>query len=370
MTIKCGKRSGTVDIPSSKSISHRIIIASLLSDVEAKDELVRGWSDDLKATRDCLTAILGGKESKWHCRESGTTLRLLEPIAGVLDAKGEFVCEGRLGSRPRMPFEKKEVYELPGDISSQFVSGLLLALPLASWDSEIKLTSPLQSQAYVKLTEDALLMSKIKFTKSTDGMSWRIPGNQKYQLEIPPDCCVEGDWSQAAFFLAMNSFDDGSEAKGIIVRGLNMHSNQGDMAVLELLGKDEIDVSQVPDLVLALAAHAAGQVGKKTIFSNCERLRLKECDRLEATKSMIEAVGGQAEIDDFGSSLSVYGKKLSGGEVKSCGDHRIAMAAAVLATWADGDVELDDPRVVSKSYPEFWNDFNCLARREYEKVSY
>ena len=102
MIIKHGKRSGVVDIPSSKSISHRIIIASLLSGVEVKDELVRGWSDDLKATRDCLRAILGGKEHEWHCKESGTTLRLLEPIAGVLGASGNFICEGRLGSRPRM----------------------------------------------------------------------------------------------------------------------------------------------------------------------------------------------------------------------------------------------------------------------------
>lgn len=118
MIIKPGKRSGVVDIPSSKSISHRIIIASLLGGVEVKDELVRGWSDDLKATLDCLRAILSGKEHEWHCKESRTTLRLLELIAGVLSASGNFICEGRLGSRPRMLFEKKSVYELPGDITA------------------------------------------------------------------------------------------------------------------------------------------------------------------------------------------------------------------------------------------------------------
>lgn len=360
MIIKHGKRSGVVDIPSSKSISHRIIIASLLSGVEVKDELVRGWSDDLKATLVCLRAILGGKEHEWHCKESGTTLRLLEPIAGVLGASGNFICEGRLGSRPRMPFEKKDVYELPGDISSQFVSGLLLALPLASWDSEIKLTTPLQSQAYVKLTEDALLMSKIRFGKSSDGMSWKIPGGQKYKLEIPSRCGVEGDWSQAAFFLAMRA---GELDDGIVVRGLNTCSSQGDRAVLELLDKDEVDASRVPDLVPALAAHVAGQDGKRVAFYNCERLRLKECDRLEATKEMVEAVGGQAEIDDSGTNLLVYGKNLHGGKIKTFGDHRIAMAAAVLATWSPEDVEIDDSSVVSKSYPEFWNDFNKLDRK-------
>lgn len=355
MIIKHGKRSGVVDIPSSKSISHRIIIASLLSEVEVRDELVRGWSDDLKATRDCLRAILSGKEHEWHCKESGTTLRLLEPIAGVLGATGNFVCEGRLGLRPRMPFEKKKVYELPGDISSQFVSGLLLALPLASWDSEVKLTTPLQSQAYVKLTEDTLVMSGIGFSKSADGLSWKIFGNQKYHLEIPSSCCIEGDWSQAAFFLAMCSFDS-----GIVVKGLNMCSSQGDKAMLELLDKDEVDASQVPDLVPALAAHAAGQPGKRVAFYNCERLRLKECDRLEAARDMVEAVGGQAEIDDSGTNLLVYGKELRSGKIETFGDHRIAMAAAVLATWSSGDVEVDDASVVSKSYPEFWSDFNKL----------
>lgn len=355
MIIKHGKRSGVVDIPSSKSISHRIIIASLLSGIEVKDELVRGWSDDLKATRDCLRAILSGEEHEWHCKESGTTLRLLEPIAGVLGVTGKFICEGRLGSRPRMPFDKKSVYELPGDISSQFISGLLLALPLASWDSEIKLTTPLQSQAYVKLTEDALSMSNVRFTKNADGLSWKIPGNQKYSLEIPASCCIEGDWSQATFFLAMSSFDS-----GIVVKGLNMHSSQGDKAILELLDKYEVDASQVPDLVPALAAHIAGQPGKRVAFYNCERLRLKECDRLEAVRDMIEAVGGQAEIDDSGSNLLVYGKELDGGKVKTFGDHRIAMAAAVLATWSSRDIEIDDADVVSKSYPEFWNDFNRL----------
>jgi len=364
MIIKCGKRNGVVDIPSSKSISHRIIIASLLSGMEVKDELIRGWSDDLKATRDCLKAILSGKEHEWHCKESGTTLRLLEPIAGVLGAHGTFICEGRLRSRPTIEFKKKEVYEIPGNISSQFVSGLLLALPLASWDSEIKLTTPLQSQAYVKLTEDALAMSKINFSKSNDGMSWKILGNQKYRLKIPSGCCIEGDWSQAAFFLSMDSFDDTNKLGGITVRGLNLCSIQGDRAILELLDRSDVDASQVPDLIPTLAAHAAAQEGKKVTFSNCERLRFKECDRLEATKNMIEAVGGHAEIDNFKSSLTIYGKKLIGGKVDACGDHRIAMSATVLATWASGDVEVDDPNVVSKSYPEFWNDFNNLEIKQ------
>lgn len=360
MVIKHGKRKGSVVIPSSKSISHRIIIASLLSGIDVKDDLIHGWSDDLKATRDCLRNILNKTSNEWHCKESGTTLRLLEPIAGVLGATGKFICEGRLKDRPRISFEKKDVYELPGDISSQFVSGLLMALPLASWDSEIRLTSPLQSQAYVKLTEDVLSLSNIIFKKSDDGLTWSIPKNQKYQLNLQTNQCVEGDWSQAAFFLAMNSFLKDHEFGGIVVSGLNMCSAQGDRAILDLLEQSEVDASQVPDLVPALAAHASAQPGRIVRFYNCERLRFKECDRLEATKEMVESVGGQAEIDDSGSTLLIYGKTLKGGRVKTYGDHRIAMAAAVLATWSPEDIEIDDSSVVSKSYPSFWEDFNNL----------
>ena len=142
--IQPGKRSGAVTVPSSKSIAHRELIAAALSGAEPP--LIRGESKDTLATRSCLKAMMSG-ESVWPCGESGTTLRLLEPIAGVMGWKGEFKCEGRLGERPRMPFEKKSRYVIPGNVSSQFVSGLLMALPLADWDSEIVIDGPLQSEA-------------------------------------------------------------------------------------------------------------------------------------------------------------------------------------------------------------------------------
>ena len=234
--IRPGRRCGTVTVPSSKSIAHRELIAAALSGAEPP--LIRGESKDTLATRNCLKAMMAG-DSIWPCGESGTTLRLLEPIAGVMGWKGAFKCEGRLGERPRMPFEKKSRYVIPGNISSQFISGLLMALPLADWDSEIVIDGPLQSEAYVRLTEDTLRASGIVFDKV--GQTYFVKGGQRYRFASGGE--VEGDWSQAAFFLAM----------GVEVKGLKADSHQGDKAVVELLGsirKGEgmIDVAQTPDL--------------------------------------------------------------------------------------------------------------------------
>jgi len=334
--IEPGRRSGSVTVPSSKSIAHRELIAAALSGVEPP--VIRGESKDTLATRNCLRAVMSG-ESVWPCGESGTTLRLLEPIAGVMGWKGEFRCEGRLGERPRMPFEEKTRYVVPGDVSSQFVSGLLMALPLADWDSEIVIDGPLQSESYVRLTEDTLCKSGICFDSvGKEGQprvvkSWRIKGGQQYRF--PGGGEVEGDWSQAAFFLAM----------GVEVRGLKSDSHQGDRAVVGMLERIRsgrgvtIDVSQTPDLYPVLAACAAG-IGNVT-FTGTERLRLKESDRLASTAAMIEAVRNGRPVD-------------------ACGDHRIAMAAAVMACFADRPVTIEGADCVAKSYPGFWDDFEKL----------
>ena len=341
-TIVPGRRTGRVTVPSSKSIAHREIIAAALSGVEGP--VVRGESNDTQATRNCLRAMMAG-ESVWPCGESGSTLRFLAPIAGVMGWKGEFRCEGRLALRPQMPFERKPRYEIAGNVSSQFVSGLLMALPLAGWDSEIVVAGALESSAYVELTEDVLAAAGIEFEKR--GWTWKIAGNQKYAIAGGRE--VEGDWSQAAFFLAM----------GVEVDGLNPESRQGDRAVTELLGQRLVDASPVPDLIPALAAHAALRDGE-TRFVNCARLRIKESDRLESTCAMIVSAGGNARIE--GDSLVVAGgRPLAGGEVRTFGDHRIAMAAAVLACGATAPVTLDDAGVVAKSYPGFWNDFDGLG---------
>ena len=329
--IESGRRTGTVLIPSSKSIAHRELIAAALSGAEPP--VIRGESKDTLATRNCLKAMMAG-ETVWPCGESGTTLRLLEPIAGVMGWKGEFKCEGRLGERPRMPFEKQERYVVPGNVSSQFVSGLLMALPLADWDSEIVIEGELQSEAYVRLTEDTLREAGVAVERlASKGLGWKIRGGQKYGFTGGRE--VEGDWSQAAFFLAMD----------VEVKGLKADSHQGDKAVVDLLasiraGAKTIDVAQTPDLYPCLAAYAAA-TERAVAFTGTERLRLKESDRIASTAALIEAV-------------------LTGKPVNTYGDHRIAMSAAVMACYAKRPVTVEGAECVAKSYPGFWTDFESL----------
>jgi len=342
--IEPGRRTGSVTIPSSKSIAHRELIAAALSGSESP--VIRGESNDTRATRACLKAMMSG-DPVWPCGESGTTLRLLEPIAGVMGWKGEFKCEGRLGERPRMPFEKKSRYVIPGNVSSQFVSGLLMALPLADRDSEIVIDGPLQSESYVRLTEDTLWKSGINVEASRGSdLVYFIKGGQRYRFRGGHE--VEGDWSQAAFFLAM----------GVEVEGLKVDSHQGDRAVVDMIkaigcvpcgrggsprqSEDltSIDVSQTPDLYPVLAAYAAATY-RNMCFTGTERLRLKESDRIASTAAMIQAVK-------------------NGRPVNTCGDHRIAMSAAVMACYADKPVVVEGAECVAKSYPGFWNDFDRL----------
>ena len=341
--IEPGRRRGTVIVPSSKSIAHRELIAAALSGVEPP--IIRGESKDTLATRNCLRAMMAG-EPVWPCGESGTTLRLLEPIAGVMGWKGFFKCEGRLGERPRMPFKKQERYVVPGNVSSQFVSGLLMALPLADWDSEIVIDGELQSASYVHLTEDVLRAAGIRFErlpmttfegKVINPLTWRVPGRQKYRITGGRE--VEGDWSQAAFFIAM----------AVHVKGLRADSSQGDRAVTEQIMRIArgpngvtVDVRDTPDLYPVLSAFAAAN-DRTVNFVGTERLRLKESDRIASTAEMIAAVQ-------------------RGEPVNTHGDHRIAMSAAVMACYSDRPVTVEGAECVAKSYPGFWDDFESLAR--------
>ena len=230
-----------------------------------------------------------------------------------------------------MPFEKKSRYVIPGNISSQFISGLLMALPLADWDSEIVIDGPLQSEAYVRLTEDTLRASGIDFDKV--GQTYFVKGGQRYRFAGGGE--VEGDWSQAAFFLAM----------GVEVKGLKADSHQGDKAVVGLLerirqGEGTIDVSQTPDLYPVLAATAAA-LGREVAFTGTERLRLKESDRIASTAALIESVKNGKPVNTFG-------------------DHRIAMSAAVMVCSSKIPVTVEGAECVAKSYPGFWDDFEAL----------
>ena len=329
-TLEPGKRVGEVTIPSSKSLAHRVLIASALSGVEPP--AIRGESKDTLATRAVLKAMLSG-DPVWPCGESGTTLRLLEPIAGVKGFRGEFRLEGRLAERPRLAFERKSRYVLPGGVSSQFVSGLLMALPLADWDSEIVVEGGLKSAAYVALTESVLTASGIEFSRSGD--TWKVRGRQTYRFHQTE--AVEGDWSQAAFFLAM----------GVKVNGLKSDSLQGDRKIVELIsaideGARTLDVDATPDLYPVLAAYAFAK--KRDIaFTGTERLRYKESDRLKSTASMLASISRGEAVDPLG-------------------DHRIAMASAILSNYWRSPIIVLNAECVEKSYPAFWRDFDSLER--------
>ena len=390
-TIEPGRLQGTVRVPASKSAAHRLLIAAALSD---RDTFIRigALNRDIEATIACLRALGAGIEIApgglrvnpigavpgacgLDCGESGSTLRFLLPLACALGVKARFVGHGRLPERPNqaltdvlrahgatidsdlLPMQvsghlEPGVYALPGNISSQYVTGLLFAMPLLAGDSEIVLTTKLESAAYVDMTLQALRRFHIHVEPTEQG--WRVPGNQVYRPEGFRSAVVEGDWSAAAFWLAANRM--GSD---IQVAGLAEDTAQGDRAVTHLLGQPLIDASGVPDLVPALAV-AAAALPQRTVITGAARLRLKESDRLAAIADLINALGGRAEATEDGLVIE-GGQPLHGGRVDGRNDHRIVMAAAIAATVADGPVTVTDAEAVAKSYPDFFTHFNALG---------
>jgi 3-phosphoshikimate 1-carboxyvinyltransferase len=341
---------------------------------------------------DGVLRLRGGQppaENRINCGESGSTMRFLIPLAGLSAAEMVFTGRGRLLDRPlevyealfadrgltfiRTPTEirlrgplRAGVYALPGDVSSQFVSGLLLALPLVAGNSEIRLTTPLESRQYVDLTLE--VMAAFGVTVRTTAGGYFVRGGQRYQAA---EYAVEGDYSQAAFFLAAGAL--GRDAR---CAGLRPDSRQGDRAILPILaamGAETIwrdgllgvragklkaitaDVREIPDLAPPLAALCCFGAGTSRLI-NAGRLRLKESDRLEALVSALSGLGGR--IGASSDSLIIEGQPaLPGGRADARGDHRIAMAVAVAAIGCQGPVTLTGWRSVSKSYPDFWRDF-------------
>ena len=411
VTIHPGRLSGSVRVPASKSAAHRALIAAALSDGLTAVH-IDALNDDIEATLECLTALgalidyderrgllivrpidgapglkrhlagLAGKASshvdysetlELDCGESGSTLRFLLPVACALGVRARFTGRGRLPERPNraltealrshgaaidadtLPMNaagglRGGLWTLPGDVSSQYVTGLLFALPLLREDSEIRLTTPLQSAGYVDMTLQTLSDFGIGVVPTDDG--WRVPGNQVYRT--PGDVFVEGDWSAAAFWLAANAM--GSD---IEVAGVSRRTAQGDRAIEDLLGQAVIDASNVPDLVPALAA-AASALPQRTVITGAARLRLKESDRLRAVADMLSALGGAVEVTPDGLVID-GGGRLTGGTVDGFGDHRIVMAAAILATRADAPVTVTGAQAASKSYPDFFDHYRALG---------
>ena len=384
------KLKGTVKAIQSKSHAHRAIICTALA---GKPDLVRleGPSDDLLATQQAVEIFRGAGTAA--CRESGTTLRLLVPPAAALGLAATFTGEGRLPRRPMEPllslmedhgvrFSSRTLpfrlsgklesgrYALPGNVSSQYISGLLLALPLLEGDSELVLTTELESAGYVDMTIDCQKQFDICLEPlaqaaqqhpsgaGSAGSGWRIPGGQAYRAPAALD--VEGDWSSAAFWLVASAL-----GSSVDVTGLSPSSLQRDRRLVSIIEQNEtdIDVRDIPDLVPILAVLAAGRrdpKNVKTVLRNGSRLRLKESDRIESVLEMIRALGGT--IENPGDELIVTGTgTLAGGTVHSAGDHRIAMAAAIAATVCAGPVTILDAHVASKSYPDFFAHYESLG---------
>ena len=249
-------------------------------------------------------------------------------------------------------------YTLPGNVSSQFITGLLYALPLLEGDSDILLTTPLESGGYVDMTLDALAQFGVSAEYDGD-RRFRVPGNQAYRHR---DLAIEGDWSNAAFWFAAAFL-----GHRVDVEGLNPRSVQGDRVIGEQLarltqpGPAELDVSQCPDLVPPLAAMAALRAGETTAIVNAARLRIKESDRLASVTQVLNALG--AGVEEHADHLVLRGReRLAGGvTVSGHNDHRIAMMAAIAATRCQGPVTITGAECVNKSYPRFWADYEALG---------
>lgn len=413
LTLAPGARRGVVAAPPSKSRAQRLLLCAALG-TETTSVENAGDARDVLAMRDCLCALgavmertergalrvtpLSGRpaaERALCCGESAAVLRFLLPLCGALGAPATFHREGRLPSRPLAPLdalltahgmkirENKERlscegellagnYTISGGVSSQFVSGLLFALPLLRGESTLTVEGALVSSPYVALSEQALQCAQIRFTK--EGNRYTIPGGQRF---APPKTQrVEGDWSGAAAFLCMGALS----ARGVTVEGLDPDSVQGDRAILTLLRRfgaaaetshDAVtvrrgalrgidwDASQTPDLVPVVAALAALAEGE-THITGAARLRDKESDRLRSAAALLRALG--ADVSETAEGLVIRGKRaLAGGTADAANDHRVAMAAAVAACGCENPVALRGAECVGKSYPRFWEDVSWLC---------
>ena len=384
ITITPKKLSGTVTAIPSKSQAHRMLICAAFADRDTSLFCPES-NRDIDATARCLDALGAEiirtqhgfsvkpvrdvpKEATLPCQDSGSTLRFLLPVAGALGCEATFQMTGRLPQRPLSPlWEEMErmgcslsrptadtircagqlkagQYQISGGVSSQFITGLLLASALISGESKIEILGRLESAPYVTMTLNAMaLFGKEVKDFSVNGGPFRSPGG----------LTVEGDWSNAAFFLAAKAL--GSD---INVVNLNLDSPQGDRACAELLpalvqGRQTICAADIPDLVPILAVVAAASHG--AVFTDIERLRLKESDRVESVISMLEALDGEASATE--NTLTVVGTGLRGGTVDSRNDHRIAMAAAIAATVCKNPVTILEAQCVEKSYPGFFTEY-------------
>ena len=387
---------GTVRAIPSKSMAHRMFICAALSN-QPTEVSCQGTSKDIEATQACLKALRDPKPVL-PCSESGSTLRFLLPVVAALGLDADLVMEGRLPQRPLAPLDQEleahgvklsrpqphilhcegklrpGSYTIPGNITSQYISGLLFALPLLDGPSTLTVTGKVESAAYIKMTLSALKQFGIDV--QVEDNVYHIP-SQKYVS--PGKAVVEGDWSNAAFWLCA-----GAIGRRVTVTGLDLDTLQGDKAVLDILqrfgakvhasGRSvtvspgklrpiDIDAAAIPDLVPILSVVAAAAPGTTRIY-NAARLRLKESDRIETVHRLLGGLG--ADVEETEDSLLIHGgKPLIGRTVDSYNDHRIAMSAAIASILCKGEVTVTDAEAVNKSYPRFWREFYQLTMMDY-----
>ncbi|MCL2213838.1 MAG: 3-phosphoshikimate 1-carboxyvinyltransferase [Treponema sp.] len=414
-----GFSGGRIKAIPSKSQAHRALVCAALAKSPVHIEC-DGESKDITATITCLSALgadirraqggwtvkpldrsRNGSAATLPCGESGSTFRFLLPVVCALGYKASFILEGRLPERPISPLYEELIkhgctlspqkanpfnaegklspgnYSLDAGVSSQFISGLLFALPLLDGDSCLRLCGQVESFPYIELTMSMLNTFGVKAEFKDN--AFLIPGGQVYKSADAVH--VEGDWSNAAFWLVIGALGE----NGVTCEGLDLQSKQGDRAVtdiLELFGAQvekngsrvtvrggehrgkhlrgiEIDARDIPDLVPVLAVAAAAAKGT-TIIRGAGRLRGKESDRLAAISSVLNGLGADVRVAEDG-LLIKGGTALTGGEVSSWGDHRIAMAASVASVLCEGPVVIQGADAVNKSYPGFFNDFRLLG---------
>ena len=401
-TVSPASLCGTLDVIPSKSASHRAVMMAALCKEETRLAPLQR-SRDIEATLACAAALgLGQHDAPQElrtldCGESGSTLRFFIPLA--LDGCGpvRFVGHGRLMQRPLSVYEQLFVprgvrwalsgdtltvegqlqggeYALRGDVSSQFITGLLLALPLLSGDSVIRITTALESRGYVELTRRIQAAFGVA-SRWADGHTLLVPGGQT--PVSPGSFAIEGDWSHAAFYLVAGAL---GKAGPLTLRRLCIDSTQGDRAIVPILRGmgarieetsqgltvypsvlhgAQVDVTQVPDLVPVLTVAMAGAQGESRI-TGAARLRIKESDRLSAIASALCACG--AEVRELPDGLVIRGgQPLHGASVDGRNDHRIVMAMAVAAALCDGEITISDAEAVAKSAPAFWQEYASLG---------
>ena len=389
ITIQPHSLRGDLTIIPSKSLAHRYLICAAFAD-QPTDLVCSQTNRDIEATADCLRALgaeitrtdsgycifpcnVPPQKATLNCGESGSTLRFLLPVACALGVETTFILEGRLPDRPLSPLweelqrmgcaltrpTKNTIlcrgklqsgeFTIDGGVSSQFITGLLFAASLLPGESTIFVKGRLESKPYLDMTRQAMA----RFGMDTTGL--HIHGGIPYTT--PKYLQVEGDWSNGAFFVAANAI--GSE---LSIRGLEQDSIQGDRAILDLLpqlktGFTTIPAADFPDLVPILSICAAA--GHGAVFTDIRRLRLKESDRVASVIAMVESLGGRAEATE--NTLTIHGTGLRGGTVDAMNDHRIAMSAAIASTVCTDPVTILGAECVSKSYPQFWDEFLRLG---------